>query len=573
LGNENSNRRSFIRKLAAAGGVGAAGLVLQSELLKDASAAGLAGQIAFYTAPNTLNGDNNLFWNNTDKRLGVGTTGPARAVHLQGNNACFRMDRDANSSAFILVRTAAGDFSTIWKTFYVGVDASGVNDGSFFIGDVGTAVSGPSTKRLVIDNAGCVGIGTSSPLYNIDVGPTYGFAYIRTNRPSNLVAGGLILSTAGTNKWSVLLPYTGTDDLLIYNESLYSAAMVFNLGNNNVGIGTTTPQSRLHVVGNDVRFGVSNFIAGNSGNSVTTGVVGATISGGGAGGGINRVTDDYGTVGGGYYNQAGDNAGVTSDRPYATVAGGYYNRASGEYATVGGGYNNTADLMYCTVSGGHSNTAGDGGGFYSTVGGGISNTASSNRATVGGGDHNTASGDYATVGGGYYNTASGERSTVAGGSTNTASGIDATVPGGSSSVAAGNYSFAAGTKAKANHQGAFVWGDSTNADFASSANDQFNVRAAGGTRIFSNSGASVGVQLAAGGNSWSAICDRNLKENFMAVDGRDVLERLSRIPITQWNLKSQDPSIQHMGPMAQDFYAAFGLGGMIGISAPWTLKV
>jgi len=96
-------------------------------------------------------------------KLGVGIAAPARQVHLQGNNAVFRMDRDANSSAFILVRTAPGDFSTIWKTFYVGVDASGVNNGSFFIGDVGTAVSGPSIKRLFIDNTGRVGIGTESP--------------------------------------------------------------------------------------------------------------------------------------------------------------------------------------------------------------------------------------------------------------------------------------------------------------------------------------------------------------------------------------------------------------------------
>ena len=102
-------------------------------------------------------------------KLGVGISTPARQVHLQGNNAVFRMDRDANSSAFILVRTAAGDFGTIWKTFYVGVDASGVNNGSFFIGDVGTAVSGPSTKRLLIDNAGNVGVGTETPGYKLDV--------------------------------------------------------------------------------------------------------------------------------------------------------------------------------------------------------------------------------------------------------------------------------------------------------------------------------------------------------------------------------------------------------------------
>jgi hypothetical protein len=86
-------------------------------------------------------------------QLGIGAI-PQRQLHLQGSNACFRMDRDVNSSAFILTRTAAGDFSTIWKTFYVGVDASGVDNGYFFIGDRHNGVSGNSDKRLIIDNSG-----------------------------------------------------------------------------------------------------------------------------------------------------------------------------------------------------------------------------------------------------------------------------------------------------------------------------------------------------------------------------------------------------------------------------------
>jgi len=57
-----------------------------------------------------------------------------------------------------------------------------------------------------------------------------------------------------------------------------------------------------------------------------------------------------------------------------------------------------------------------------------------------------------------------------------------------------------------------------------------------------------------------AISDRGVKENFEAVDGREVLARLAKIPIESWNLKSQDPSIRHIGPMAQDFYSAFCVG-------------
>jgi hypothetical protein len=54
--------------------------------------------------------------------------------------------------------------------------------------------------------------------------------------------------------------------------------------------------------------------------------------------------------------------------------------------------------------------------------------------------------------------------------------------------------------------------------------------------------------------------DRNIKENLSPVSGKEVLDRLDSIPISTWNYKTQDAAARHMGPMAQDFYAAFGLG-------------
>jgi len=54
--------------------------------------------------------------------------------------------------------------------------------------------------------------------------------------------------------------------------------------------------------------------------------------------------------------------------------------------------------------------------------------------------------------------------------------------------------------------------------------------------------------------------DVNAKENFVPVEEGEVLEALAGIPISTWNYKADDPAVRHMGPMAQDFYAAFGLG-------------
>jgi hypothetical protein len=58
---------------------------------------------------------------------------------------------------------------------------------------------------------------------------------------------------------------------------------------------------------------------------------------------------------------------------------------------------------------------------------------------------------------------------------------------------------------------------------------------------------------------WFSPADYNMKENFQPVDGKLLLEKLSRLPITEWNDKAEK-GVKHIGPVAQDFYAAFGLG-------------
>lgn len=131
--------------------------------------------------------------------------------------------------------------------------------------------------------------------------------------------------------------------------------------------------------------------------------------------------------------------------------------------------------------------------------------------------------------------------------------------------ASGNFSVAIGKNARtANRQGSVVLGDGC-AGFSSdsvypTANNQVVMRGCGGVKVFTNQGLTSGVELAAGGSGWSAVSDRSRKENFLGLDGEDVLARLRSVPVTSWNYISQERSIRHMGPMAQDFYAAFGLG-------------
>lgn len=297
-----------------------------------------------------------------------------------------------------------------------------------------------------------------------------------------------------------------------------------------------------------------NIIGGYQGNTTTAGIKGATIAGGGEIDSENRVSDDMGTVGGGKNNQAGDSTGTLSDAAYATVGGGLSNKATALDATVAGGGGNSASGAAATVGGGSVNNATA---DYSTVAGGGICSATANSATVSGGYRNAAKSNNATVGGGYGNIASG---------------MYATVPGGNFNTAAGSYSFAAGRRAKANHQGSFVWADSTDADWWSFRNDNFCVRANGGVHFNVNGGwveiyasggnlinTATGAVLTLGGQ-WQNFSDRNAKENFTPLNEQELFDRLAQIPVTRWNYISEGPTVRHIGPTAQDFYAAFGLG-------------
>ena len=241
---------------------------------------------------------------------------------------------------------------------------------------------------------------------------------------------------------------------------------------------------------------IVNVIGGSQNNFVSSGVVGATIAGGGAA----------------YY-----------------FVSKYTNSVSGDFGTVGGGAQNTAGAYVATVGGGYQNTAGSNIlGSAATVSGGYQNTASSSSATVSGGYLNTASGSEATVGGGRDNIASGLAAKVSGGYLNTASSYYATVSGGRLNTASGDYSFAAGLRAKANHNGTFVWADSQGIDHASTSSNQFLIRAEGGVGINNNSpqaplhvtgGGDAG--LSAGGNFISGL----VSGQNIVIDNNEIISR------------------------------------------------
>jgi hypothetical protein len=398
---------------------------------------------------------------------------------------------------------------------------------------------------------------------------------------------------------------------------------LWQLGGNNVSsaqfLGSTNSQSLEFKVGGlralrlePNAFNHPNVIGGSPSNRVDAGVIGAFIGGGGFDAlntSPNRIGSGFGVIAG------GDGNIIDTNADSCVIGGGDENHIltrSGQSVIAGGELQIVTNASLSFLGGGFANQIGD---TFSE--GGVIDVPAPNTANViagGGGNAILFGSQEGTIGGGGNNFISNS--------------IFATIPGGRLNSAVADYTFAAGRRAKANHVGAFVWADSTDADFASTGTNQFIIRAGGGvgigtaapatalhvrdigdcqisvesiqsgerwtlqssgtntpgkfgtfqiidrtagaSRLLIDTNGNVGIgatptnKLQVGGGitctALTQTSDRNAKENFEPVSPREVLNKVAALPITTWNFKELRDG-RHMGPMAQDFYAAFRLGG------------
>jgi trimeric autotransporter adhesin len=353
--------------------------------------------------------------------------------------------------------------------------------------------------------------------------------------------------------------------------------------------------------------GVNNLIATNGGMGSIVGgqnnVIESDSVGGFIGGGYQNVlqSNSYDSViAGGEKNQVGTNTdnvviggGLQNEIAEAVensvIAGGWENSIgnSCSNSVIGGGAQNRVDARYSVIAGGSENIiATNTASGSSTISGGTQNTIQNNssRSTIAGGYINQiglwvsggvigggalnqiqTNSDFSTIGGGNQNIiqSNANAATIAGGYRNTiqTNANYSIIPGGSECVISNNaqYAFAAGRRTKAGHAGTFVWADSQNDDFGSTTSDEVSFRCQGGVRFNSGAvGANQEVAWVPGDASWTFTSDEEKKEGFQPVDTAAVLQKVAELPISWWVYKGYD--VQHIGPMAQDFHAAFDLG-------------
>lgn len=340
------------------------------------------------------------------------------------------------------------------------------------------------------------------------------------------------------------------------------------------------------------------------------------------GGYHNYATGDAACIAGGYYHTASGNSATigggyrnTSTSLYTTVGGGTYNNVSGQYSTIAGGRYNYVNGSRSTIAGGSENSVA---GTYSFVGGGDSNAVHSftDYATIAGGRINQVSGDFSGIlggrgnrvfadgsvicggdnqgiadssnmissdlcfigggisneidslsrgsviaGGSYNEIRDGHNGTIGGGLGNEVSGASSTIPGGLGNTISGYESFACGKSTNVSANNSIVFGDGSE-PFSIGMSNSANFLVTNGFRIWTDNPVSsnIGVRVVGGGTSWISLCDSTTKMNRTHADGNAILDRISAMPIDQWNYKHQPDGPEHIGPMAQDFWTAFHLG-------------
>ncbi len=243
----------------------------------------------------------------------------------------------------------------------------------------------------------------------------------------------------------------------------------------------------------------------------------------------------------GYYGAGSSALGICN------TASGYYSSALGMCNTASGN---------CSSASGYHNTAL----YRKTSAFGYGNTASC--------CHSSAFGTCNTSGGtsssafGYFNVATGNQSSAFGNSTS----------------ASGHYSSAFGFALCVSATGASVFGgDSSGAVLTNSVACSTLIGPRTAAAISIVSGGQIGIRGTAAsttaaiidssgailstGGTWVNASDRNLKENFTDLDSSEILSKINSLPIQRWNYKAENQAVTHIGPVAQDFYSTFGLGG------------
>ena len=220
---------------------------------------GAIGQVTFWNTINTVDGDNAFYWDNLNKKLGIGTTLPASKLSVVSTNT--------NSEDIIYLQNGINTVDEyLGISFTTGVGGSGphgairVYNGpsasDAYMSLLTTTNGGTLTQGLTQNHLGYIGIGTTTPSENLQVGDGTGNHTILISSQTSLYKA----TTAGTGEAALYLADASQDwriqkknnenNLTIRNQTTSDDVIVIDSVTNNVGIGMSSPTQKLSLPDN-----------------------------------------------------------------------------------------------------------------------------------------------------------------------------------------------------------------------------------------------------------------------------------------------------------------------------------
>jgi hypothetical protein len=366
-----------------------------------ATPAGANTQIQFNNS-GAMGASSNLVWDNTNSRLGIGTSTPAYALDILGSGASQILSvRNSNASGLVNSQVASngsgiwmGAYGTTYSSANTALVASGAGllasaPGGVTIANLSAApfrfVIGSYSlvdEKMRIDSTGNVGIGTASPVDLLSLGAVNASAthaslnlsntalsgasasgtYIGAN-PASASADFINYQVAGTSKFKVdkngkvtgdgsgltgvSASPAGANTQIQFNNSGAmgaSANLVWDNTNGRLGIGTTTPGYSLDIAGGGIK--TNRTMTFTSGSTWGTNNGNDYVANYGPSGAVSASTVAAGTV-------FSTLTTGSVDMSNATVVGAYFDAETGNTQSVGeldGTYNYAANWNNATVT-------------------------------------------------------------------------------------------------------------------------------------------------------------------------------------------------------------------------------
>ena len=219
------------------------------------SGSGVANQVAFWDGASSITGENNLYWDSTNDRLGVGTTSPSEKLHILGSGAGpsgrtrLQVENTNTTSAAAATFKCGTNFASfqysgsgyaIGERFNIGTSAdvpvAFATNGSTPTGGTQGILFAPGgylaspTMGVYPSNGGRVGIGTTSPSQKLHV------------------IGNIRVGTTSDDIFSNNFTALGNADVKLRSNIGYN--LLLNAASEGyVGIGTDSPDAMLDVNG------------------------------------------------------------------------------------------------------------------------------------------------------------------------------------------------------------------------------------------------------------------------------------------------------------------------------------